>query len=453
MNPLIFREYDIRGVAERDLPDEVARDIGRAFGTLLKRRGARHVALGRDCRLSSERLQAALSEGIRQTGLWIVDIGQVATPLMYFTVFHRDLDGGAVVTGSHNPPEDNGVKLMAGKQTLAGPEIRKLREMVDRQDFDLEAAGGSEEYDPLPAYSGYMRGNIQLQRNDVAFAIDAGNGMGGPVALAAMHTLGLKPDPMYCDVDGEFPHHHPDPTQPENIADLAQRVRERGHEVGIAYDGDADRIAVIDADGLPLWGDRLVVLFARSILADHPGATILGEVKCSQSMYDDIAARGGRPIIWKTGHSLIKQKMKEENALLAGEMSGHIFFADRYYGYDDAVYASLRLLEILSQHPPGALDELLSGLPATHATPEIRVACPDDVKFDVVSRLLERFRQEREVVDIDGARILFDGGWGLVRASNTQPALVMRFEASDEDKLQQIQQEIEQAVREASSPG
>jgi phosphomannomutase/phosphoglucomutase len=448
MNPLIFREYDIRGVAERDMDSALVRDIGRAFGTFLARKQRRRIALGRDCRLSSDRLHDALLSGLLETGIGVVDQGVGPTPLLYFGVFHQDLDGGVQITGSHNPPQENGFKLMNGKQTLAGDEIRQLREMVARRDFDLPGGGRVETFDPTPAYCGYMRGNVRLARTDLRFAVDAGNGAGGPLALAAMRAVGLAPQAMHCEMDGRFPNHHPDPSETKNLSELIDRVRSQNLELGLAYDGDADRLGVIDERGQIIWGDKLMILFSREILQRHPGAAILGEVKCSQTLYDDIARHGGRPIVWKTGHSLIKKKMKEEHALLAGEMSGHLFFADRYFGYDDAIYASMRILEIAAQAKQ-PLSQLLADVPATHATPEIRVDCADDVKFDVVSRVLDRFRGSHDVLDVDGARIRFDGGWGLVRASNTQPALVLRFEADSPTRLQAIRDEVEAAVAQA----
>jgi phosphomannomutase/phosphoglucomutase len=448
MNPHIFREYDIRGVAERDMPDELAGDLGRALGTFLRRKGSRRIVLGRDCRLSSPRLHGALRAGLLETGLALVDIGVGPTPMMYFTVFHLDLDGGVQITGSHNPPEENGFKMMSGKSSLHGDEIRRLREMIERRDFDLPGGGTVEEIDPIPAYAGFMKGNIRIADTSIRFAIDAGNGAGGPTAIAAMSAVGLSPVTLLCEMDGRFPVHHPDPSQPENLRMLRDRVREEGLAFGIAFDGDGDRIGVIDGRGETIWGDKLMILFARAVLASRPGAAILGEVKCSQTLYDDIAKHGGRPILWKTGHSLIKAKMKEEGALLAGEMSGHIFFADRFFGFDDAVYATLRLVEIVAD-AGRPLHELLADVPETHSTPELRVDCPDDRKFDVVKRILDRYRQTHDVVDVDGARILFEGGWGLVRASNTQPVLVLRFEADTKARLDRIRSEVEQAVEEA----
>jgi phosphomannomutase/phosphoglucomutase len=450
MNPLIFREYDVRGVADRDLTDQLATDLGRAFGTFLSRRGQRRIIVGRDCRLSSPRLHAALTAGLLETGLELVDIGVGPTPMMYFSVFHLDAEGGVQITGSHNPPEDNGFKLMSGKATLAGDEVRELRTLIERRDFVLRPGGTFSSWDPLEAYASYMRGNIRLARTDLRFAIDAGNGAGGPTALAAMRAVGLSPIGMYTEMDGAFPNHHPDPSLPENMEELVARVKRDKLALGIAYDGDADRIGVVDNRGNIVFGDRLMILLSRHILKRHPGAAILGEVKCSQTLYDDIAKHGGRPIVWKTGHSLIKKKMKEEHALLAGEMSGHIFFADRYFGFDDAVYASLRLLEILAESDR-PLDELLADVPQTHSTPELRVDCGDDVKFDIVSRVLSHYRRTHDVLDVDGARINFQGGWGLVRASNTQPALVLRFEAETPARLTEIRNEVEAVVRSAQN--
>jgi phosphomannomutase/phosphoglucomutase len=441
----IFREYDIRGVADRDMSDELVEDLGRALGTFLVRAGANRIAVGRDCRLSSPRLHRALVAGLLETGLTLVDIGVGPTPMMYFTVFDRDLDGGVQITGSHNPPEDNGFKMMIGKASLFGRDIQVLRAMIETRSFERHVGGTVEPYDPLPAYTGFVRGNVQLSRTNLKVAIDAGNGAGGPAAMAALRAAGVHPVELLCTMDGNFPVHHPDPSQPENLELLRRTVLERGLELGIAYDGDADRIGVIDAQGNTIWGDKLMILFSRAILARHPKAAIISEVKCSQTMYDDIEKRGGRPIMWRTGHSLIKKKMKDEHALLAGEMSGHMFFADRFFGFDDAIYASLRLLEIVAESPV-PLHEMLSDVPVTHATPELRVDCADDVKFALVDRVLDHYRRTHDVIDVDGARIRFDGGWGLVRASNTQPVLVLRFEANDAWRLDEIRRDVESTV-------
>jgi phosphomannomutase/phosphoglucomutase len=448
MNPHIFRQYDIRGDASADLGDDFAEDLGRAIGSFQIRAGNRRLVLGRDCRLSSPRLHTALLKGLRTTGVDLVDIGVVPTPMMYFTVFYEALDGGVMITGSHNPPKDNGFKMMREHRSLYGEDIQELLRIMEARDFVQGPEGEYEELDPVPNYINHMRRDIAIPKNAIRFAIDAGNGAGGPTAVKTMTALGLEPVALLCEMDGRFPVHHPDPTQPKNLQLLKDTVLEQNLDVGIAFDGDADRIGVIDQQGNVIWGDRLMVLLSRSVLKKHPGAAILGEVKCSQTMYDEIARHGGRPILWKTGHSLIKAKMKEEGALLAGEMSGHIFFADRYFGFDDAVYAALRLIEILAEEGK-PLHELLSDVPVTYNTPEIRVPCPDDEKFDVVARVLAHYQATHEVVDVDGARVLFEGGWGLVRASNTQPVLVLRFEADTDARLTAIREEVEAVVSSA----
>lgn len=454
MNPRVFREYDIRGVADRDFGDDFVRDLGRALGTFLRRRlriegRPLRIALGRDCRLSGPRLHDAIRAGLLETGVHLVDIGVGPTPAMYFSVFHLDLDGGVQVTGSHNPPAENGFKMMCGKGTVFGADVQELRRIIEERDFETATGGSSEEIDLLPAYVGFMKGNFELARTDVKVVVDAGNGAAGPLCLAAMRGLGLEPDPLYCEMDGNFPNHHPDPTLPENIADLIARVRSTGAELGIAFDGDGDRLGAVDAEGNVLWGDALMILFSRQILRTHPGGGIIAEVKCSQTLFDDIAKSGGRPILWKTGHSLIKAKLKEEKALLAGEMSGHLFFADRYWGFDDAIYAALRLVELVAASDR-SVRELLADVPKTFVTPELRVDCPDELKFQVVERVRDRFRKTHDVIDVDGARILFgDAAWGLVRASNTQPILVLRFEARTQERLDEIRAEVERAVEDA----
>ncbi len=450
----VFREYDIRGVADRDLSDELAHAIGRGLGsTLAKPEGATRIAVGRDCRLSSPRLHAALVAGLTQVGIKVIDIGVVPTPLLYFAVHYLDTDGGVMITGSHNPPEDNGFKVMRGKASFFGADIQALKKRIAAQDFAPDAKGAADPMDVTPAYVEHQKKGIRFDKTDIKFVVDAGNGAGGPLALATMRALGLQPDPLFCEMDGNFPNHHPDPTVPANVAALIARVKEIGAKVGIAYDGDADRLGAVDANGDIIWGDKLMILFSRALLAERPGAAILGEVKCSQTLYDDIAKHGGQPIMWKTGHSLIKTKMKESGALLAGEMSGHLFFADRYFGFDDAVYASLRLLEILSRDPR-TIGEMLADVPVTFTTPELRVDCPDGIKFDVVKAVTEHYKKTgRKVLDIDGARIDFGTplapAWGLVRASNTGPVLVMRFEATSAQERDRLHAEVEGVVRDA----
>lgn len=469
----IFREYDVRGVADRDLSDDLARALGRGLGKMLaaapsktaaagETRARTRLAVGRDCRLSSPRLHAALVDGLTRAGVHVIDIGIVPTPLLYFAVHHLNTDGGIMITGSHNPGGDNGFKVMRGKASFFGEEIQNLRKLIEDDAFDPEpgaanervgAKDSHENVDVLPAYLEVLKKDIRLATTSIKFVVDSGNGAGGPTALAAMHALGLAPDFLFCEMDGNFPNHHPDPTMPENVKALVERVRATGARVGIAYDGDADRLGAVDANGDIIWGDKLMILFSRALLEKRPGAAIIGEVKCSQTLYDDIAKHGGQPIMWKTGHSIIKTKMKETGALLAGEMSGHLFFADRYFGYDDAVYASLRLLEILAADPR-SIKEMLSDVPVTFTTPELRVDCPDAVKFDVVRAVTEHYKKTgREVIDTDGARIQFgkpgEPAWGLVRASNTGPVLVMRFEAGSEKTRDAIHAEVEAVVHEA----
>ncbi len=446
MNPQVFREYDIRGIVEDDFDDEFVVNLGRVYATLLIEAGKRNITLGRDCRLSSDRLRELLLEGLLPAGINVTDIGVVPTPLLYFSMLHWRMDGGAMITGSHNAAEYNGFKLGVGSSTIFGEEIQRVRRIMESRAFKQTGSKGTLGYRPvLPDYQQYIKRDIKL--SPIKVAVDGGNGCGGAVAVPLMREMGVETVELYVEMDGRFPHHHPDPTVEDNMRDLQAAVRESGARVGIAYDGDADRIGAVDENQRIVWGDELMVVFSRSILKQRPGATIIGDVKCSSRLYDDVARHGGRPIMWKTGHSLIKNKLKQENAALAGEMSGHMFFNDRYYGFDDAIYASFRLLEILAKEGRG-LAELLLDLPKTAFTPEIRLDCPDDRKFEVVRRAADFFRQHYETVDIDGARVSFPGGWGLVRASNTQPALVMRFEARDEQTLNEIRLLFEGKLKE-----
>ena len=453
MNPRVFREYDIRGRADRDLPDDFALDLGRAIGTHLRRAGAKTMTLGRDCRVSSPRLHAALREGLLSTGMQVWDVGIVATPILYYSVFHYDADGGIMLTGSHNPPEDNGFKILRGKSTIHGAEIQALRTLVENRDF-VAGQGSVESRSIIPEYLAMAKGRIELGPRRFGVVVDAGNGVGGPAA-PLIESLGFPVTKLYCDEDGRFPNHHPDPTIPENVADLIATVQSTGAEVGIALDGDADRIGVVDRKGRIVWGDQLMILFARAILAEVPGATFVSEVKCSKALYDEIARAGGRAIMWKVGHSLIKEKMKEEKALLAGEMSGHIFFAHRYFGYDDAIYAAARLVELLSRSDK-TLEDHVDSLPHFFNTPEIRYELADEVKFDVVKRVVARFQGDHghgisEVVVVDGARVLWPDAWALVRASNTQAALVLRFEAESQARLDEVRAFVEAQLKAAEA--
>jgi phosphomannomutase/phosphoglucomutase len=447
INPLIFREYDIRGRVGEDLTPETVVSIGKGFGTYAAREGGKSLMVGRDCRLSSPSFRDALVEGILSAGMNVVDVGICPTPLLYFSILRFGADGGVMVTGSHNPPEFNGFKLCVGPATLYGDKIREIRRIIERGDF-VSGKGKESRRNVVPDYREYVRSNISIPRR-LKVVVDAGNGTAGPVAPPLFRELGVDVVELFCEMDGRFPNHFPDPTVPENLASLIRVVRETRADVGVAYDGDADRIGAVNDKGEILFGDSLLILFAREILRRKPGATIISEVKASQNLYDDIVRHGGKPMMWKAGHSLIKKKMREESAEVAGEMSGHIFFADRYLGFDDAIYASARLFEIIagSDRP---LSEMLSDLPPVVSTPEIRVDCPDEIKFRVAERVGEIVRpQAREVIGLDGVRAVFDGGWGLVRASNTQPVLVLRFEGKDRETVERIRAVMEKAVETA----
>ncbi|MBI5187513.1 MAG: phosphomannomutase/phosphoglucomutase [Nitrospirae bacterium] len=469
LNPAIFRQYDIRGIWGKDLTEEVIEKIGRAFAVYLRdilKKEKIKVSIGRDVRLSSPAILEALSHGLLVSGIDVVDIGVCPTPLQYFSLFHLPVDGGVMITGSHNPPEFNGMKLSVGKETLYGDRIQDVRRIAEKDDF-IWGAGTIEVYEIIPEYIEHLKtGFPSLGR--IKVVIDAGNGTGGLVAPQLMKGLGCEVIELYCEPDGNFPNHHPDPVVMENIKDLIANVAAHGADLGIGYDGDADRIGVVDGDGDVVWGDRLMIIFARDIIESQKSKvksqnsklktqnskplTFVGEVKCSQIMYDEIKRLGGDPIMWKTGHSLIKSKMKETGALLAGEMSGHIFFSDRYFGYDDAIYASLRLLEILAKNgSPYSIKRLLADVPESVSTPEIRFECPDEIKFKIVDKAKEAFR-DYPLNDIDGIRINFDKGWALIRASNTQPALVMRFEAKDEESLRGIKEFVEGKLNAVMAP-
>ncbi|RLB17684.1 MAG: phosphomannomutase [Deltaproteobacteria bacterium] len=438
MKAHVFREYDIRGIYPEELNEETVFELGQAIGTFYQDRGAQKVSLGRDCRLSSPVLFEALRKGLLSTGLNIVGVNMVPTPVLYFSLHYLDVGGGIQITGSHNPPDFNGFKVCLGHDSVYGRDIQEIRKMQQAREFH-SGEGAYEEADVVGPYMEYLAGRLKSGPVRRKVVVDAGNGAAGHIAPEIYHRMGFDVIPLFCEPDGHFPNHHPDPTIPENLVDLREKVFETNADLGIAFDGDADRIGVIDRKGEIIWGDRLMILFSRDLLERHPGGKVIGEVKCSQVLFDDIEKHGGKAIMWKAGHSLIKAKMKEENALLAGEMSGHLFFAEDYYGYDDAVYAGARLLEILSRKE-GPLDALLADIPETFSTPEIRMECPEEKKFDVVKNLAEYFKQGYKVIDVDGARVLFDGGWGLIRASNTQPVLVLRFEANSEKKLEEIRQ-------------
>ena len=444
MNQNIFREYDIRGIVGEQLTDETVAILGKAIGTFFNQNGAKRIAIGYDARESSPRFCQFLTKGFNETGCDVVLIGRVPTPVLYHAVFTKDVDGGVMITGSHNPPDHNGFKICLGKQTLFGSQIQEIKEIALSAEFS-KGVGTIETIEVLADYETDILSKISLGTRKLKAVVDGGNGMGGVTGVPIYEKLGIELVKLFTEPDSNFPNHHPDPTVTENLQDCIAAVKETNADLGIAFDGDGDRIGVIDENGRIIWGDELMVLLSREILKEKPNSTIIAEVKCSQNLFDDIAKHGGKPLMWKAGHSLIKAKMKETNAALAGEMSGHIFFADRFYGFDDATYAGARVLEILSKTDL-KLSELLSDLPETFSTPELRVDCADEEKFDVVAKIAEEFKQTNEVITIDGARILFENGWGLVRASNTQAILVLRFEADSEKNLNEIREKVEAKV-------
>lgn len=442
----IFREYDIRGIADKELLDADVEALGRGLATYLIRHSGRIICLGRDCRVSGDRLHAALRKGLVASGCTVLELGVVPTPVVYYSAIHFQADGAIMITGSHNPPEYNGFKTVCGSGTLHGEAIQDVYRLITANDFE-SGEGVVKEVDAVTPYVDEVAGQFKFPRK-VKVILDAGNGTAGPVVHRILKKLNVDAQELYFDMDGRFPNHHPDPTVLSNLKDLSKAVKDSKAELGIAFDGDSDRIGAVDEHGHVIFGDMLLLIFGREILTRKPGATFIGEVKCSQIMYDRLKQLGGNPIMYKTGHSLIKAKMKEQHAELAGEMSGHMFFADRYYGYDDAIYSACRLLEIVANSGK-PLSYQMEGIPKLVSTPELRVDCPDDVKFKVITRVAELVRTKHQIVDVDGVRVPFKEGWGLVRASNTQPVLVMRFEASSESLLHQYQKEIEDTVERA----
>ena len=465
----IFREYDIRGVVGRDYDEDFGFVLGKAFGSLLRESNprARQVSVGRDARLSSGTLAAGLIQGIVSTGISVYDIGLCPTPLQYFSLYHLHLDGGIMVTGSHNPPEYNGFKLSIGKETIFGGEIQNLKERIYEQSWHENPVKGKvEQFDILSAYRVFMKQRFSYLSDEnyrrVKIVVDAGNGTAGIIAPEILEAMGCDVIPLYCEPDGRFPNHHPDPTVVEYIQDLIRTTKEHAADIGVGYDGDADRIGVVDTGGNIVWGDQIMIILSRDILRRQPGSVVIGDVKCSQLMFDDIEKHGGIPIMWKTGHSLVKDKMRKENAVLAGEFSGHIFIADDYFGFDDALYTTFRLVEIMKKSGRG-IQELLSDIPRMVYTPEIRIECRDDQKKPIVEKLTGLCKEYarsgdspipiKKIYDIDGARVVFEKGWGLVRSSNTQPVIVMRFEAEDEESLNTYRSFLETALRTIQAEG
>lgn len=455
-NASIFREYDIRGIAGRDLSPDFAEHLGQVYAQYINQRkpvnGRKHltIAVGKDCRLSSDSLTEALVRGLTSGGLDVIRLGICPTPLTYFSVFTQDLDGGIMVTGSHNPGDYNGFKISVGKDTIHGSQIQELRILMDQPAVRGSRLGETSDFNPIPSYIDYVVKHAKpLTKKKIV--LDAGNGTASTVAPELFRRLGAEVIELYCELDGHFPNHHPDPTVPSNLKDMIAVMKKENADIGIAFDGDSDRIGLADEKGTVIYGDEMMVLFARNVLKYNPGATVISEVKSSYRLYDDIAKKGGKPIMWKTGHSLIKSKMKETKALLAGEMSGHIFFADRYFGYDDAIYAATRVYEIACE-ASGPFSTLLADLEKTINTPEIRVECEEDKKFALVEGTKARLKKlgKGSVNDIDGIRIDFGDGWGLLRASNTQPVLVLRFESKTQVRMDEIRTLVESALKETA---
>jgi len=442
--PHIFREYDIRGLHATELTDDVARAVGRAFAGLVRREGGRRVALGADVRPSSARLVAAVERGVRAAGVDVERVGVVPTPALYYAVAARGLDGGLQVTGSHNPPEFNGFKMSKKTLPVFGAEIQEMRERIERDELE-SGAGGAEDRPVLADYREMLVERLSSARG-LRVVMDCGNGCAGTVVPEVFERIGHTVFPLFAELDGSFPNHLPDPTVPALLADLVREVKRRGADLGIGFDGDADRIGAVDGGGRIVYGDQLLALLARDVLTRVPGAEIIFDVKCSQGLPEDILAHGGRPAMWKTGHSLIKRRLHETGAPLAGEMSGHMFFSEGYFGFDDALFAAGRLLRYVAATGQ-SLAALVDSIPHYFATPELRLACSEDRKFAVVEELKREFAGRHRVIDIDGVRVEFGDGWGLARASNTQPVLVVRFEAKTPQRLEQIRAAFMEPLR------
>ena len=444
-DPTILREYDVRGVVGKTLSTEDAKALGQAFATIAAEQGAKKLAIGRDGRLSSPDMAAAVAAGITAAGLDVVDIGRCPTPCLYFAVYHLDTDGGIMITGSHNPPDYNGFKMMMGKKPFFASDIQRLGEVAGAGAF-REGSGSIETTDISEAYVARMAEDYRAGK-DLTVVWDCGNGAAGPEVVALTQKLPGTHHVLFPEVDGTFPNHHPDPTVPETLEILRKEVADKGADIGIAFDGDGDRIGAIDEQGRVLWGDQLVAIYAEEILAETPGATVIADVKASQVLFDRVAELGGKPLMWRTGHSLIKTKMAETNAPLAGEMSGHLFFRDRYFGFDDAIYAAVRLLSILarSDKPASAMRD---ALPDVMNTPEIRFPCSEERKFSAVQEVKANLASEAgvSVNDVDGVRVSTDDGWWLLRASNTQDVLVARCESKTEDGLARLKTQLRQSI-------
>ncbi|HWP96676.1 MAG TPA: phosphomannomutase/phosphoglucomutase [Syntrophomonadaceae bacterium] len=442
LNRQVFRQYDIRGKAGSELDDQAVDAISLAFARYVMEKGRKTLLVGRDNRFSSPHFRDLVVENLLASGLDVIDLGEVISPVFYFASRYLDIDAGIMITASHNPGPDNGFKLLLGTSTIYGDDIQDIADRAQRgEKLEAESRGKLISVDIQSAYIQAIRERITLGPKPLRVVVDCGNGTAGPIAPLLLRELGCQVIELYCESDPSFPHHHPDPVKVENSQDLIKAVKDNGADLGIGFDGDGDRLGVVAPDGTIIWGDMLMILFWREIMVKHPGTDCIVEVKCSQALIDEIVRLGGKPLIYKTGHSLIKAKMKEINAVFTGEMSGHMFFADEYYGYDDALYAAARLLRILSYSTQN-LTQLLADVPRYYATPELRVKSSDEQKFSIVNRVLEHFRPLYDMIEVDGARILFPGGWGLVRASNTGPELIVRCEGKSPEVLEEIKEQL-----------
>ncbi|HOD53755.1 MAG TPA: phosphomannomutase/phosphoglucomutase [Candidatus Cloacimonadota bacterium] len=449
VNPQIFRQYDIRGIVGEDLTEETLYLIGRGFGSYVRKQNQKTVVIGGDARLSTPKFKEQFTKGLMECGCDVTDVGICATPVLYFAIWKLQTDAGAMITASHNPPEYNGIKLNNGLSSVYGEQIQDILQIIQSKNF-VQGEGSFKTFEGIiDVYSDYIVENIHMKR-PVNCVVDAGNGAGGNILPDILRRLGCTVKEMYCEVDGTFPNHHPDPTVEKYMTDLIAVMKEGDYEVGFGLDGDADRIGVIDEKGQMLYGDQILNIFARDFLSANPGETVLADVKCSKNFFDDIKKHGGNPIMYKTGHANIKNKMKEDKVKFGGEMSGHIFFGDRYFGFDDAIYGCARFAEILSGTEKKC-SEILADQPKMYSTPELRYDTEDDIKFQIVDKVRDSFIKEGyEVNAIDGMRVTFPDGWGLIRASNTQPVLVLRFEAVTETRLKEIQSLIENRLNELS---
>ncbi len=447
MNTQIFREYDVRGIVDKDLTDDVVEKLGKGLATMVKRKGGRTIVVGRDARISSPKYNDLFIRGATSTGIHVIDVGVVPTPCVYFAANTLPVEGLAMITGSHNPSEYNGFKMGTGNTTFYGETIQELRKMIEASDYETsDRKGNVTLFDVVTPYLHFCKSTVKVGRKGMKVVVDAGNGVGGITAVPLLKSMGYDVVELFCEPDGRFPNHHADPTVAKNLEFLIAAVKQHKAEVGVAYDGDADRIGVVDENGEIIWGDKLMILLSRHVLKEQPGAAIVGEVKCSFTLYDDIAKHGGQPIMWKTGHSLIKAKMKEAHAALAGEMSGHIFYKHRFFGFDDATYTTARLLEILT-HEKTPISAQLADVPLTYSSPELRVDTIEEKKFALVKACTELLRKKGlNLNEIDGVRATWPDGWGLIRASNTTPILVVRYEATTKERLDEIQKLIDGTI-------